>query len=189
MATNHPPEKAPAKKAGADRLVEKRAIAAERRESKAAFDAQYGEGHNKIENFLDAFKQYDDFKDPADLEDFHYYAIDIALAIRAYLTHETRTLDKAFKVRRPDGYRQPAERKRYLRMKNLQSEGRMLREHGAKADVELWQLLAERHLTNPATAREWYYLANKGVCPDPKKDSANLPQWVRDRLFRPKPRR
>lgn len=182
MATKRTAKKAPAKKAGADRVAEKRALAAERRERKAAFEAQYGEGHNALENFLDAFKQYDDFKDPADVERFHHYAVDIALAIRAYLTHETRKLDDAFKVRRPDGYRQPAERKRYLQMDRLQREGAFLRGYGARADDALWELLAERHLTNTSDAKKWYYMKHKGLQPDPGKDPATLPKWVRDRL-------
>jgi hypothetical protein len=182
MTNKRPAKKVPAKKAGADRLAEKRALAAERREERDKFEAQHGEGHIALENFLDAFKQYDDFKDPADRENFHYYTREIAFAIRAYLTHEAGTLVKAFKVRRPVGYRQPAARKKFMKMATVQRDGLTLRKHGAVVDDAFFELLAELHGIKTTAAREYYYAKHKGAKPEPGKSADQINPAYRARL-------
>ena len=183
MAAKKATKKAPAKKAGAKSLKEKRAIAADRRAKKAAFEAQYGEGHAALVSFWDAFEQYDAFKDPADLEQFHHHTVDVALAIRAYLTHAAGTLDEAFKVRRPDGYRQPTERKKFLKKAAVQREGKLLRyEHGVVVDDAFFELLAERHQVSATIAKQYYYAKHKGLKPKPEASPEGIHPEYRRRL-------
>ena len=159
MANKKPMKKAPAKKAGAKNQAEKRLLAAARRESKARFDAQHGEGHNVLENFIYEYETLGNWEDadPNDMQRLFEYIEEIAGAVNRYLGHECRRLDIAFRVRRPDGYRQKAARKRYLYRRQAQVVGRILKSAGAVVDAAFFEVIGEVVGVSKTQASEWYY--------------------------------
>lgn len=201
-ATKKSTKKAPAKKAGAtnaetlsQKLDRKRAEARERAEARRIaqeeFNAEYGEGHKILDSFMYEYETLGTIEgaDPQDIGYFMESVREIANAIQRYLSHESRSLDDAFRVHRSKRYRQPAARKKYLHMYALQYDGAFLRRHGAKANEAFFELLARRHKLiskngNPDTtlAKEWYYLKHKNLRPDPKKSKEGVSAEIRDQL-------
>lgn len=195
LTTDNPGETEAAKHSGAPEttIERKRREARERAEVRrielAKFHAQYGEGHNSLENFVYEYGAFGslDPTDPHDLdrlEELLEHVKTVAKAIQRYLDHETRTLDEAFKVRRPDGYRQPAERRKFLKIDPVQRDGRFLREHGAVIDDAFFEVLAERHGIKTTVAREYYYADPKlkGLKPKAGKSPDEVNSEYRRRL-------
>lgn len=119
---------------------------------------------------------------PAELETLFDHFERIAKAIRGYMEHEFRSLDDALGVRRPDNYHQAAARRRFLHMRRLQDDGRVLRERGAVVDAQFFEYLARRHNVGKTTASEWYYQAYKGLRPDPTKSNSDISEQIRAQL-------
>lgn len=164
-------------------LAKARALARARAAGLAEFHALHGAGHNKLENFLNAFDRVDGAEaEPSAVEDLIDQMRWVADAFRGYLQHEYRSLDQAFDVRRPKSYRQPAARKRALLMRRVQEEGRELRLHGCTVGDAMFQFLATRHGTNKTDAGAWYLAKYKGLMPDPTKSMDDLQDWVREAL-------
>lgn len=164
-------------------VEEKRQRAAANRAALAEFHAQHGEGYNDLENFIYELDTFDaDYDDPELVRDLLHHVSKVAAAISSYLEHEHRTLDEAFRVRRPDGYRRAAARKKHLHMRQLQQDGEHLRKRGAVVDSAFFEFLANRHKVDKTKAAEWYYLKHRGLRPDSSKDSSDLSELVRSQL-------
>jgi len=148
------------------------------------FQAQYGKGYNRLEDFLYEFDTIGDWSaaDPAELERLYWHVERIAKSINGYMSHEFRTMDEAFQVRRPDGYRQPSARKRYLHMRNLQDLGLKLRKRGAVTDNQFFEFLGRMFNVDKTLAAEWYYQKHRGAKPDPTLDNSDIPEWARDQI-------
>lgn len=82
---------------------------------------------------------------------------EIAEAFRKYVEHEVSSLDDAFGVSRPAGYRRPAARKRFLKRKRLQRQALWLRDAGAKVDPAFFEVLGTVNGVKPTQAKDWYY--------------------------------
>lgn len=157
--TARPAKKKTPAKAGARLSVdEKREQAAVRKIEIAEFQAQHGEGHNDLENFLLEFEA-NDFSEanPAAYERLLEHVEMLARAISGYLDHEFRTLDEAFKVRRPEGYRQPAARKRHLHRRKVLVAGRVLKSAGAVVDTAFFEVVGQIAGVKKTQASDWYY--------------------------------
>lgn len=166
-----------------EKRARKRQEAATRKASLASFHAQYGEGYNDLENFLYELDTFGAAYDDTELvEDLLRHVSKVAAAITAYLEHEYSTLDDAFKVRRPDGYRRAAARKKHLHMRQLQQDGEQLRKRGAVVDSAFFEFLAARHKVDKTRAAEWYYLKHRGLKPDPKLSKAEISEAIRLQL-------
>lgn len=146
------------------------------------FRGQYGEGYNKLEDFLWEWDLRRDEAEPFDDEMLRFHVDRVAKAIRGYMEHEFSTLDEAFGVRRPDDYRRPAALKRHKNMSPLQAAGLKLRLRGAVPDAAFFELLGSLFKVGSTQAKKWYYLKHKGVKPDPSKDPSDLPDWIRRAL-------
>ena len=146
-------------KSTADKIAAKRVASAKRNEALAAFRAKWGEGHNDLENFLLEVDRLGNLAeaDPTDMEWLFEHVVKIATAVRSYISHESRTLDEAFRVHRPSGYRQPAARKRYMHRRSVQFHGRVLKSAGAVVDQAFFEVLADIVGVNKTLASEWYY--------------------------------
>lgn len=101
---------------------------------------------------------------------------DVRLAFGRYDRHEVSTLDEAFGLQRPDGYRRSAAEERDKKRRRVQIVGRVLRDCGAAVDSALFEVLAEIHGTNRTKATEWYYEANKSL---PPRGFSELPEQYR----------
>ena len=202
MTKDRPPKNAPAKAgvtarptaSGKSESIEqkraRRKLESERaRIELEKFQAQYGKGYNALENFvyeLDTFGSFESVslseEDEFRFQELMSHVERLGKIITSYLEHEFSSLDEAFQVRRPDGYRRPAERKKHLHMRKLQEDGCFLRKHGAKIGPEFFEFLATRHLVNKTTAAEWYYRKHRDLEPDPIKDKSAVHPEVRARL-------
>lgn len=166
-----------------EKRARKRQEAATRKASLASFHAQYGEGYNDLENFIYEFDTFGAaYDDPELVEGLLRSVAKIADAVSAYLEHKHSTLDEAFRVRRPDGYRRASARKRHLHMMQLQQDGEYLRKRGAIVDAAFFEFLASRHKVDKTRAAEWYYLKHRGLKPDPTLDNLEIREAIRSEL-------
>ncbi len=87
-----------------------------------------------------------------------WLALELAGAIYRYTQHDARTLDEAFRVKRPDGYRLAAARDR--RRKGLVVTAQIMELHsaGAAVDEALFAAVGELHGVKKTTISDWYYL-------------------------------
>lgn len=185
MSAKKPAKKAPAE-AGAvvetpeQMRARKRAQAAINRAALAAYHEQQGKGIGQVYAFIDAYEAFKNWGAGDDegffLEEFLTESKRVVAALKRYLEHEAGDLDEAFGVKRPGHYSRPQARKRFERMFDLQRDGRILRQHGAKASPALFEVLGQMHGVGYNTAAEWYYERNKGIKPIPGKSPADLPR-------------
>lgn len=123
------------------------------------FEAEHGQGYDALWNFIYEYETLGDWKeaDPWVMERLFDCIKDIAASINRYLDHECRTMDEAFRVRRPDGYRRAAARKRHLHRHNVQICGRVLKSAGVVVDASFFEVIGDFVGVSKTQASEWYY--------------------------------
>lgn len=81
----------------------------------------------------------------------------VASAIRRYSHHEVSTLDQAFNVKRPAGYRRKAVAARWNKAILIVRDVHDLSEHGFPIDGSLFEEVGKLHGVGKTKASEWYY--------------------------------
>jgi hypothetical protein len=78
-------------------------------------------------------------------------------AINRYRTSDVRTLDEAFNVRRPPGYRRGAARAASQHGLSAEMDVTHLAIAGAVVDDALFEAVASRYGVGKTTVKKWYY--------------------------------
>lgn len=78
-------------------------------------------------------------------------------AINLYQNHWEKTLDDAFNVKRPDGYRGPQERNRRVLGPKVTADIVLLVGAGAIVDDSLFAAVGKLHGVGSTTVKKWYY--------------------------------
>lgn len=81
----------------------------------------------------------------------------IVTAIRRYTHHQAHTLDEAFNVKRPNGYRRKASRDRATTGFLVWFDVSELVSAGAVVDEALFEAVGSLHGVGKTTAAKWYY--------------------------------
>lgn len=81
----------------------------------------------------------------------------IVSAIRRYTHHQAHTLDDAFNVKRPGGYRRKASRDRATTGFLVWADVAELVSAGAVVDEALFEAVGALHNVGKTTAAKWYY--------------------------------
>jgi len=159
MSTKRPTKKPPAKAGAPEGAEEKRRRAEERKLARARFEAEHGDGQSALWDFIYEFDTLGDWKEADEwaMERLLDHVQKIADSINRYLDHECRTMDDAFKVRRPNGYRQAAARKRHLYRRKVQFYGRVLKSAGAVVDSAFFEVIGAIVGVSKTQASDWYY--------------------------------
>jgi len=80
-----------------------------------------------------------------------------AKGFQKYLNHETTTLDEAFDLKRPKGYRRAIAHEERVKERALQRTGRMFRSAGAAIDDAFFAVLGEIYGVSKTKASVFYY--------------------------------
>ncbi|WP_242107211.1 hypothetical protein [Luteimonas aquatica] len=86
-------------------------------------------------------------------------------AIMGYMTHEYASLDAAFGVGRPKGYRRKSIHEQASRAHNSNWIIIELHKHGYAIDDQLFEVVGERFNVKKTTAKKWYYEAKNSNDP------------------------
>lgn len=81
----------------------------------------------------------------------------VLTAIRRYTHHEVSTLDLAFNVKRPKGYRRPAVRGRWEKAVLIVRDVCKLNMHGVSIDDGMFEEVGKLHGIKKSQASDWYY--------------------------------
>lgn len=82
----------------------------------------------------------------------------VAAAIRRYSFHEVLTLDEAFGVKRPGGYRRGSTQQRWNNSWVVVHDILQLHRAGVPIDDALFEAVGARHGIGKTTASKWFYL-------------------------------
>lgn len=109
---------------------------------------------------------------------------EIAAAMLRYRDHYARTLDEAFAISRPSGYRQQARIKRLHHGLLVALDVHMLVQAGACVDDALFEAVGAVNKIGKTTASKYYYWHIKTRrIPPPRRDARTrdqLPPWLQD---------
>ena len=136
---------------------------------------------DKLWRFLDGLENFKDDHDPRQLgfrtELFAESADYVARKIKQYLEHETTSMDEAFELRRPKGYRRASAREEHLKMHAVQRTGLKIRNAGAVTDEAFFEVLGQIHNLKRTKAKELYYRYGNNVDlpPRPRVGVSMLP--------------
>ena len=81
----------------------------------------------------------------------------VVQAIRKYTHHKASTLDAAFNIRRPGGYKRPAQQDRWDRAGLVVSEVIAMRRSGEAVDDLMFEQVGSKHGIKKTKAKDWYY--------------------------------
>ncbi len=112
-----------------------------------------GDGNALLGSIMDVVMSGDPFPE--------WLSFKVARAIRAYQHHETLTLDDAFHVKRPDGYRRKAAEDRWNHAWPVVRDIRHLHAAGVPVGDALFEVVGERHGIGKTTASKWFYFHKK----------------------------
>lgn len=107
---------------------------------------------------------------------------EVAVALYRYRYHHTKTLDEAFGVARPAGYRQETKSKRWYVGMNVMWDARLLIEAGASVDEALFEAVGTTYGIGKTTASKYYYWhVRHRQLPPPERGTRardDLPPWL-----------
>lgn len=90
-----------------------------------------------------------------------WLAVEVAAAIRRYTHHHVSTLDQAFGVKRPAGYRRKAVRERLEKAAIVIHAVHDLNRAGYPIDENMFEEVGKHVGVRKTTASKWYYLHKK----------------------------
>ena len=86
-----------------------------------------------------------------------WLATQVVRSIRNYTHHKTTTLDEAFNVKRPDGYRRQAAKDRWNKGVLVVSDVIALIRAGRPVDDGMFEEVGSSRGVGKTTAKKWYY--------------------------------
>ena len=94
-----------------------------------------------------------------------WLAYSVARAIRGYTHHKASTLDEAFGVSRPQGYRRKAVQARWDGALPVVQDVMHLQKAGVPVDDGLFEAVGELHGIGKTTASKWFYFHKSRATP------------------------